>query len=86
MVEELNAKHHEIDAHLSDLQYGSFKIAVAFFGLDKAIELGRNSQTYTINPAMRSIATQKRLREVAKDDENEEVEIMEHVKDKRIRL
>ncbi|KAG1855817.1 hypothetical protein C8R48DRAFT_675151 [Suillus tomentosus] len=81
-VEELNAKYHEIDMHLFDFQYGSFKIAMAFFGLDKIIKLGRNLQTYTINPAMWSITTQKHLRKVAKDDEDEEVEIIEHVKDK----
>lgn len=85
MIEELNAKYHEIDTHLSDLQYGSFKIAVAFFGLDKAIELRRNSQMYTINLAMWSITTQKHLREVVKDDRDEEIEIIEHMKDKHIR-
>jgi hypothetical protein len=88
-VEELTAKYHEINTHLSDLQYGPFKIAVAFFGLDKAIELGRMSQTYTISPAMQSIASHKRLREVAKDeddDDDDEVEIIEHEKGKRARL
>ncbi|KAG2351748.1 hypothetical protein BDR07DRAFT_1385393 [Suillus spraguei] len=90
MVEELNAKYHEINMHLSDLQYGPFKIAVTFFGLDKAIELGRTSQTYTIKPAMQSIATHKRLKEAAKEKEDEEddneIEIIKHVKGKRARL
>ncbi|KAG2358122.1 hypothetical protein BDR07DRAFT_1489883 [Suillus spraguei] len=87
---KLNAKYHEINMHLSDLQYGPFKIAVTFFGLNKAIELGRTSQMYTIKPAMQSIATHKHLKEAAKEKEDEEdddeIEIIEHVKGKRARL
>ncbi|KAG2355344.1 hypothetical protein BDR07DRAFT_1542915 [Suillus spraguei] len=58
--EELVMKHSELMGHLEDRQYGPFKIAVAFFGLDKAVEIGATTGTYTNHPAMTSIAQKKR--------------------------
>ncbi|KAG2133214.1 uncharacterized protein EDB93DRAFT_1107674 [Suillus bovinus] len=57
--EELSAKYKEIMACLQDHQYGPFKIAVMFFSLDKAVELGTTAGTYTNHPAMSSITLKK---------------------------
>ncbi|KAG2346319.1 hypothetical protein BDR05DRAFT_997329 [Suillus weaverae] len=79
--EELAAKHRELMGLLQDRQYGPFKIAVSFFGLDKAVELGATTGTYTNHPAMSSIALKKR----PAFDSDSEVEIVEEVPCKRQR-
>ncbi|KAG2127667.1 hypothetical protein DEU56DRAFT_758552 [Suillus clintonianus] len=75
--EEINTKHKELMGLLQDCQYGPFKIAVAFFGLDKAVELGMTTGTYTNHPAMSLIALKKRL-QPASDSEVEIVEEVQH--------
>ncbi|KAG2133225.1 uncharacterized protein EDB93DRAFT_1255000 [Suillus bovinus] len=79
--EELSAKYKEIMACLQDRQYGPFKIAVMFFGLDKAVELGTTTGTYTNHPSMSSIALKKRPAPHPESDS--EVEVIEHVQHKR---
>ncbi|KAG1769738.1 hypothetical protein EV702DRAFT_1049616 [Suillus placidus] len=74
-TEAITAKHQEITACLADRQYGPFRLAVMFFGVDKAVSLGRTSQTYTINPAIASIKPNKRM--LKDDSESDEVEIVE---------
>ncbi|KAG2335701.1 hypothetical protein BDR05DRAFT_953879 [Suillus weaverae] len=80
--EELTAKHKELMGHLQDRQYGPFKISVAFIGLDKAVEVGIATGTYTNHPAMSSIALKKRS---LPDSDDDEIEIIEHVQYKRSR-
>ncbi|KAG1811023.1 hypothetical protein EV424DRAFT_1542652 [Suillus variegatus] len=82
--EDITAKHREIHACLADRQYGPFRIAVILFGIDKAVNLGRTSQTYTINPAIASIRVNKHLLKADSDDD--EVEIVEVKTVKRARL
>ncbi|KAG2365886.1 hypothetical protein BDR07DRAFT_1373987 [Suillus spraguei] len=81
--EDLTVKHREISACLADRQYGPFRIAVILFGIDKAVSLGRTSQTYTINPAIASIKTDKHM---SRADSEDEVEIVEVKTVKRARL
>ncbi|KAG1882289.1 uncharacterized protein F5891DRAFT_991348 [Suillus fuscotomentosus] len=81
--EELAAKHRELMGLLQDRQYGPFKIAVSFFGLDKAVEIGATTGTYTNHPAMSSIAIKKRP--APAPDSDSEVEIIEHEQHKRQR-
>jgi hypothetical protein len=81
--EELAAKHRELMGFLQDRQYGPFKIAVAFFGLDKAVELGATTGTYTNHPAMSSIALKKRP--APDSDSDSDVEIVEEVPQKKQR-
>ncbi|KAG2063361.1 hypothetical protein BDR04DRAFT_1163843 [Suillus decipiens] len=81
--EELAAKHRELMGFLQDRQYGPFKIAVAFFGLSKAVELGVATGTYTNHPAMSSIALKKRPS--PEPDSDSEVEIVEELTHKRQR-
>jgi hypothetical protein len=77
--EEVAVKHRELMGHLQDRQYGPFKIAVAFFGLEKAVELGINTGTYTNHPAMTSIIQKKMKRAMPEpDSDDDEVEIIEH--------
>jgi hypothetical protein len=82
-ADELGAKNNELMGFLQDRQYGPFKIAVAFFGLDKAVEVGSRTGTYTNHPAMTSIALKKRP--APEPDSDSEVEIIEHVQHKRHR-
>ncbi|KAG1853395.1 hypothetical protein F4604DRAFT_1933291 [Suillus subluteus] len=82
-AEAVAAKHREIRACLADRQYGPFRLAVMFFGVEKAVSLGRTSQTYTINPAIASIKTNKR--ELKDDSDSDEVEIIEIPMAKRAR-
>jgi hypothetical protein len=78
-TEELSSKHQELMGLLRDPQYGPFKIAVSFFGLDKAEELGASTGTYTNHPSMASIAIKKRpLPDTDDDDDDDEVDILEH--------
>ncbi|KAG1758543.1 hypothetical protein EDD22DRAFT_997786 [Suillus occidentalis] len=81
--EDLAAKHRELMGFLQDRQYGPFKIAVAFFGLDKAVELGATTGTYTNHPAMSAIALQKRP--APEPESDSDVEIVEEVPKKRQR-
>ncbi|KAG2045632.1 hypothetical protein BDR06DRAFT_1015455, partial [Suillus hirtellus] len=81
--EELTAKYKELMGLLQDRQYGPFKIAVSFFGLDKAVDIGATTGTYTNHPAMTSIALKKRP--APDTDSDSEVEIIEHVQHKRHR-
>ncbi|KAG2029472.1 hypothetical protein BDR03DRAFT_987731 [Suillus americanus] len=76
--EEVAAKHQELMGHLQDRQYGPFKIAVAFFGLEKAVEIGVTTGTYTTHPAMSAIASTKKKRMMPEPDSDDEVEIIEH--------
>lgn len=81
--EELAAKYKELMGLLQDRQYGPFKIAVSFFGLDKAVDIGATTGTYTNHPAMTLIALNKRPAPDA--DSDSEVEIIEHAQHKRHR-
>ncbi|KAG2045993.1 hypothetical protein BDR06DRAFT_1015119 [Suillus hirtellus] len=74
-AEAVAAKHREITACLADRQYGPFRLGVMFFGIDKAVSLGRTSQTYTVNPAISSIKTNKRA--LKEDSDSDDVEIVE---------
>ncbi|KAG1720751.1 hypothetical protein EDB19DRAFT_1835830 [Suillus lakei] len=82
-AEAIAAKHREITACLADRQYGPFRLAIMFFGVDKAVSLGRTSQTYTINPAIASIKANKRV--LNDDSDSEDVEIVEVQIAKRVR-
>ncbi|KAG2071702.1 hypothetical protein BDR04DRAFT_1154170 [Suillus decipiens] len=75
--EELANKYKELMGLLQDRQYGPFKIAVSFFGLAKAVELGSTTGTYTNHPAMMSIALKKCPE--PEPDSDSEVEIIEHM-------
>jgi hypothetical protein len=81
--EELAAKHRELMGFLQDRQYGPFKIAVALFGLDKAVDVGLTTGTYTNHPAMSSIALKKRP--APECDSDSEVEIVEEPTHKKQR-
>jgi len=75
-TDEVAVIHRQLLAHLNDRQYGPFRIAVAFFGLDKAVEMGRATSTYTIHPAMASISInnkRERQPDVSDDDDIEEL-------------
>ncbi|KAG2090773.1 uncharacterized protein F5147DRAFT_780230 [Suillus discolor] len=74
-AEAVAAKHREIAACLADRQYGPFRLGVMFLGIDKAVSLGRTSQTYTINPAISSIKANKRASKG--DSDSDDVEIVE---------
>jgi hypothetical protein len=81
--DELAAKHRELTGFLQDRQYGPFKIAVAFLGLDKAVELGATTGTYNNHPAMSSIALKKRPAQELESDSD--VEIVEDAPQKKQR-
>jgi hypothetical protein len=81
--EELAAKHRELMGFLQDRQYVPFKIAVAFFGLADAVELGATTGTYTNHPAMSFIALKKHP--APEPDSDSEVEIVEKPTHKRQR-
>ncbi|KAG1849284.1 hypothetical protein DFJ58DRAFT_729576 [Suillus subalutaceus] len=78
--EDITVKHREISACLADRHYGPFHIAVMLFGIDKAVNLGRTSQTYTINPAIASIRAKKHMLKVDSDDDKVEIVQVKTVK------
>ncbi|KAG2029044.1 hypothetical protein BDR03DRAFT_1018980 [Suillus americanus] len=82
--EDITVKHREISACLADRQYGPFRIAVMLFGIDKAVNLGRTSQTYTINPAIASIRAKKHMLKVDSDDDEVEIVQVKTVKFARL--
>lgn len=69
---EIASKYEEMAGYLRDKQYGPFLIGVAFFGSDKAVEIGSRSGCYTNKPSVVSICFNKRA--AGADDEEEESE------------
>ncbi|KAG2053959.1 hypothetical protein BDR06DRAFT_971875 [Suillus hirtellus] len=81
--EKLTVKYKELMGLLQDHQYRPFKIAVSFFGLNKAVDIGATTGTYTNHLAMTSITLKKRP--APDTDFDSEVKIIEHVQHKQHR-